>query len=1106
VNTSGPGAGGATLSPPPAPPGRALRAVAFTPAVRGYPGGIADMAAEQDDLVEGDAGHSPGSWAGERGATASAGGGRKGVAGAVPGTSVWQQSLTAWQEAGIDWLREARRAPSAEDRAAAEADLQHTQPIPVVPAFDPRGQAGPGERPAAPAGETAAAAAGAGAAGTGAAKAAVDEDVTGEDVMLRSGAEAAAAAPGATSPGEAADDCGSAAAGVAGAVVDEDVIVLGAAGAAASAAKTAQTGETDTATGSGLDGAGPDGTSSVAAASTPAGTVADGTVADGPRAAAGAPQAGPSAAAGQPGRARPRRRAVVVAAVTCVALLAGAIIGVAVARSGPARPTFGPVTPYPPAALADGDFAAPVAGVSVPPSLTGLAAAGKTVVAIGSQGTGPLSIPLILLSGNGGRTWARAALGSSNAATGPGAVPALIVRGQNSWLALGQSSAWTSVDGRVWQAAPGVPMSAGDKVLDLARTRAGFIAVGENVPGPAGTGVPSPVLWTSADGRTWQRKSGAALTLGDSGKIDAGGGSMVSLRWAAYRAGTVIVGGEISQPVVKHRGKRKIIANVDSPGLWRSRNDGVTWQPVKLPASHGATTGLAGLAATGSSFVAIRPGRTRAGRWDAVAYVSGTGATWRYAGSLTGGRHAPLFVTLVSAGQPGVVVSGSTGTSRVAFVSARGRGWHKTADLGAAASTTVTGVTVAPGSVVVTAASRHRLGSQAAGTSPYLLLTGTGARAHRTVVGKAVLAAAGTADVTVNSLAAAGREQVAAGSADGAPALWSATAAGQWVPSTVSMPASWSPGSLTSVVHGSAGWLAVGNAGPSVPPVPLAQPAPSAPAGPVAGSAGVIMTSADGSTWQPGTTAQPLTAPGATLAQAAAGRSGYVVVGSAATPGGGPGPAAWYSAGLSTWTRATISQAGPAGTGGPMLAVAAAQPGFVAVGSAGSAPAVWTSQSGSAWQFTRLPLPAGTVSAVLTQVAAVGGRVVAAGDASRAAVPGHMAGPVPFAAVSGDDGRTWREVILRAPAGPATITALTAAGHGFAAVGLSGVPGDQVMLTWWSPDGLSWQGGQPVAGPLHGRGVQQITALSAVGGALTGAGYAVTQSGDHPLSWHARYR
>jgi hypothetical protein len=274
----------------------------------------------------------------------------------------------------------------------------------------------------------------------------------------------------------------------------------------------------------------------------------------------------------------------------------------------------------------------------------------------------------------------------------------------------------------------------------------------------------------------------------------------------------------------------------------------------------------------------------------------------------------------------------------------------------------------------------------------------------------------------------------------------------------------------------------------------------------------VVVTSVDGRTWLPAATVQPLTAPGATLAQAAAGPSRYVVVGSAAAPGAGPGPAAWYSAGLSTWARATITQAGPAGTGGAMLAVTADRSGFAAAGSSGKAPAVWTSPTGSTWQFTRLPLPAGAASAVLTQVTAVGGRVVAAGDALRAAGAGqhgagqYGAGLVPFAAVSGDGGRTWREVVLHAPAGPATITALTVAGRGFAAAGLSGVPGDQAMLAWWSADGLSWQGDEPVAGPLHGRGVQQITALSAVDGTLTGAGYVVTQSGEHPLRWRAQYR
>jgi len=1009
VSTNGPGRG-ITLSPPPIPPGRVLRAVAFTPAVRGYPGGIADMAAEQDDLTAGDLLDGGGSWAGAPTAEAAAGAGPgAGSAAAAPGlaTSVWQQSVAAWQEAGIDWLRETPPGSSAEDRAAAEADLQHTEPIPVVPSFDQPDQA----------------------VAAGRAEDAVDEDL----VVLSATETTAAPSESAT----AAAGTGSVAAGTApgqnAAGVDDDVIVLRDAGSAAA------------------------------------------------------------------GRAAARRgaRVIIVAAATSVVLVAGTVTGIAIARSGGrSRPTFGLVTPYTAATLAAGDFAAPAAGRGVPPSLTGIAGAGKTIVAVGSQGAASLSLPLILVSRDGGQTWAPATLRPGSVAPGPGAAPVLVTRGRNRWLALGPQSAWTSATGGAWQAAPGPPMLPGDKILGLTRTQSGFLAVGENIPGPAGSGVPSPVLWTSATGQAWQRKSGAALTLGASGGLDAGGGSMVSLRWAAYRGGAIIVGGEISRPVVEHRGKRKIIVNAESPGLWRSGNNGVTWHPVKVPADHGATAGLAGLAATGSAFVVIRPGRTRTGRRDAVAYVSVAGSVWRYAGRLVAGRRAPLHVLTVSASQLGFVVSGTIPGSRVAFVSATGRGWHKTANQGRSTSTAVTGSTVAPGSTVVVAGFRHRPGSRTADTAPYLLLTGAGPAARRTTVGASVLAEASTADVTVNSLAGAGGEQVAAGTADGAPALWWATTDGHWAPGTVLLPAARRPGSLASVVHGGSGWLAVGQAGlPAQPGLPP----PTA----------VAVTSADGRTWRPAASAQQFAAPGTALTQAAVGPTAYVVVGSAAGPGGGPAAAAWYSVGLGTWTRATVGTGGASAPGpaGQMLAVTADRSGFAAVGSAGNVPAVWVSRTGSSWQPIALPLPPGTASAVLTRVAAVGGRVVAVGTAATHAAAGSpAAGSVPFAAASSDGGRHWHETVLAGPAGPAAVTALTAAGGGFVATGVTGQPGAQAMLIWWSPGGLSWQHGRPVAGPLPGRGVQQMTALTARGGVLTGAGYAVTQSGEQPIRWQARYR
>ena len=55
--------------------------------------------------------------------------------------------------------------------------------------------------------------------------------------------------------------------------------------------------------------------------------------------------------------------------------------------------------------------------------------------------------------------------------------------------------------------------------------------------------------------------------------------------------------------------------------MWRSTDGGLNWTQVTLPASHGATGGLAGLAANGTTFAAVRPGHA-AGHQDAVTYLS----------------------------------------------------------------------------------------------------------------------------------------------------------------------------------------------------------------------------------------------------------------------------------------------------------------------------------------------------------------------------------------------------------------------------------------------------------------------------------------------------
>jgi len=1152
---SGTGRGGTALF---ATPGRVPRGVAFAPAVRGYPGGIADMTGDLDELVTDEPLEDGEPWAVANPETGDAPGlaedapGQFQSAGPIPGqpaqaesrpaqpesaepVSVWQQSAAAWQEAGIDWLRTAtgRTGPAGSTPAASTAarlassppaeDDPHTEPLPVITGDS---APGPGGRSAQESPRGAAAPAGRKRAQAPRAFARTDKTAASTDVASTDAASTDAASTDAASTADAPEGApGAVPAGPAGngRTADQAGTAAGAANAAAGSASgrgaravrqaTADAATADAATSDAAaaeaataDAATADAATSDAAtaeAATAEAAVAGRAAGGGPsldEAAAGAGDAtaGEKAVRGTgsglagtdvaPGRTR-RGRRLAAATTAVVVLLAGTIAAIGIARSGssgpprPARPEFTLVTPYPSASPADADFAGQTAGATpLLPSLTGIAGAGQTVIAIGEQPSQPGPAPLMLLSTDGGHTWARATVTAPGAAgpgalapgapslaagTGPAAgpapagipgaaglaaVPGMIARSDSTWLALGEHAAWTSPDGKVWQPAPGVPEAAGDKVFSLTGAGARFVAVGENTGSQ-----PGPVVWTSTDGQIWQRESGPAL------RLTARHGHVAALRWAAAAGGVIVAGGPITAAARPR----------SAMGLWRSTNGGRTWDRVDLPATHGATSGLAGLATNGSTFLAIRPARARAGRQDAVAYLSSHGSRWSYAGKLAPVRRISMRVTAVAGSGHGFAVAAVTRSGQLAFLSKGGHGWHHSADPGSG----VAGLTAGPdGKVVV--AGNGQAGSGAARIQPHLLLAGARGRQQ---AGQSVLAAAATPDITINALATAGQAQAAAGAAGGAPAVWLAPPSGHWAPAGLQLPASWRSGALLSVVHGGSGWLAVGQAGAQAPYQP------------------VILMSASGTSWTKASGTGPLTAPGTSLAATAAGPAGYVVVG--ITPvGGRQAPAAWFSADLSTWAPAPLTGAAD---GGQMFAVTTARPGFVAAGAAGASPAVWTSPDGSAWQLRALPRPAGAASAVLTRVTAIGDKVVAAGSEYRGAGAGS---PVPFAAVSADGGRTWQESVLPAPPGPAVVTALTAAGRGFVAVGHPGLPGQPGLLTWWSAEGVTWHYAGSAGGGVAGPFVTQINAVTAGNGTLTGAGFAASGSAEHPVLWHARYR
>jgi hypothetical protein len=338
--------------------------------------------------------------------------------------------------------------------------------------------------------------------------------------------------------------------------------------------------------------------------------------------------------------------------------------------------------------------------------------------------------------------------------------------------------------------------------------------------------------------------------------------------------------------------------------------------------------------------------------------------------------------------------------------------------------------------------------------------------------------------VEVSAIAAAGPTEVAVGSANRGGALWvSADGGSTWrrAALTQAIAGAAANGQLAGVAHGPSGWLAVGGAS--------ASPASLAPA---------VIGSPDGLTWTAVGSPAAFGGAGQTVTAAvAAGPGGYVIVGKASA-GSRTVAAAWYAPGLTGWRRA--ADARPGALDGPgdraMNAVTATGRGFAAVGAVGPRPAAWVSGTGGAWTLVTLPLPAGAASAALDYVAANGGVLAAVGTEVTAAGQ-HR----PFAAVSTDGGTAWTQSRLPLPAGAAeaSATALTAAGGGFTATGTYGSPGETDVVVWTLPGaaaggtaGTGWTEAAPQGTGLAGPGMQAITALTATGATLTGAGFTTT--------------
>jgi hypothetical protein len=757
--------------------------------------------------------------------------------------------------------------------------------------------------------------------------------------------------------------------------------------------------------------------------------------------------------------------AVPILAAMAVGIAAVVVAGANNGAGGPAPSQLD--AGFPPARPAVADFTGTPAlaarGIGAP--LGQVSAFGRTVVAVGALSGARIPRARFYLSANNGQTWQ---LGTVQGDPPPGQAATIVAGGPRGWVAVGPSAVWFSPNARDWLSKPRLPQLAGDTVTSLIATGSGFLAAGSNVPG-GNAAKASPVVWLSENGTTWRRVGATQLGL------PAGNGRVLGITAAAANGGAIVMSGTTASPAI-------------ASGVWRSTDGGASWKAVTVPADGGASATIAGLAPLKGGFVAVRSAPV-GGTVGAAVYTSVDGIAWRQSATLQTADGQPLKLGLVSGGPIGAVVTGQARGLDFAFLSPDGATWTGTDPVGTTATEQISGVTLtANGQAVFSGASK----ANATGQQPVLTMIGAQGAAHK--VPLAAIAGTVIPQLAVNAIVASGTIQVAAGSANGLPAVWVSTDGGSaWTRAVGANQAVLTrPGDeqLTGVAHGSAGWLAVGGSATATPQGP------------------VVIGSPNGRTWAELDGAAAFTGQGQVTAAAAAGKAGYVIVGR--EPAGGGTAAAWYAPNLAGWQRATTAR--PPAAGSQMNAVTAAGNGFVAVGSAGTRPAAWLSAAGRTWSLVTLQLPAGAASAQLQFVAATPGAktVAAAGTAVNAA--GQR---LPFAAVSADGGATWALTLLPAPRAAGTganiaLTALAAVGGGFTAAGTYGTPGSENVALWTlargAAPGTTWTAAAPAGRGLAGPGEQALTALTQAGPVLTGIGFIATPASEQPTIWQSPVR